>query len=503
MNKAILIILDGWGLGPVSKSDAILKANTPVFDDLMSHAPHAQLVTYGEDVGLPHGQMGNSEVGHMNIGAGRTVYQDLLRIDKDIASGSFYENEQLVAMMSEAKSGSGRLHFIGLLSDGGVHSQIDHLLALLDMSQNQGIKDVFVHAFLDGRDTDPHAGKGYVERLLDHTRNSTVSLASMIGRYYAMDRDKRWPRTKRAFDLLTAGEGEKFDDPLTALTARYESGQTDEFIEPVLLDENGLIRDGDTVMFFNFRADRPRQLTTMLAIDPVEEVDSKPLDLRFYSMTPYDTSFEHINVIYDKKPLENTFGQLISSKGLTQLRMAETEKYPHVTYFFSGGREKPFEGERRILVDSPKVATYDLKPSMSAVELTDALLESNEEHQPDFICINFANTDMVGHTGVFEAAVEAAETVDKCVGRILDALLPKGYHALIIADHGNADYMINEDGSPNTAHSKNPVPCIYVDPDRTYEPSLSDGILADVAVTLAFIMGLEKYDDMTGKNLLS
>jgi 2,3-bisphosphoglycerate-independent phosphoglycerate mutase len=501
MNKAILLILDGWGQGKIRKSDAIFQANTPVMDNLWRTKPHTTLTTFGDQVGLPTGQMGNSEVGHMNIGAGRVVYQDLLRIDRDIDSGSFQQKKELLEMMDSAKKSTGKLHLIGLLSDGGVHSQITHLLALIDMAAEQGVQQVYIHAFLDGRDTDPHGGAMYLKALLDHLAEGPAKLATVIGRYYAMDRDKRWERTKKAYDLMVKGVGESTADVLQSLAAQYKSGVTDEFINPMIADSSGLIASGDTVMFFNYRADRPRQLTSMLALDAYSEVGTLPLALNFFSMTPYDEDYHSIQVIYDKKPLEHTFGHLLQEKRLTQLRMAETEKYPHVTYFFSGGHEKPFVGERRIMISSPKVATYDLKPSMSAVELTDALLKDMEMNHTDFICLNFANTDMVGHTGVFSAAMEAAETVDLCVGRILDAALPLGYHILIIADHGNSDYMINEDGTPNTAHTKNPVPCIYVSPTKE-EVKLKEGKLADVAATLADIMGISTYEEMNGKTLI-
>ena len=501
MNKAILLILDGWGQGKIRKSDAIFQANTPIMDALWRDYPHTTLTTYGSEVGLPLGQMGNSEVGHMNIGAGRVVYQDLLRIDKDIKTGAFQKKPELTHMFESTKQHGKKLHLIGLLSDGGVHSQLSHLLALIDMTADYNLEHVYVHAFLDGRDTDPHGGLGYLKELVDHLAEGSARLATVIGRYYAMDRDKRWERTKKAYDLMVNGVGETTKDIFAAVASQYKNGVTDEFINPLLVDTDGLVESGDTVMFFNYRADRPRQLTSMLALESYTDVGTLPLALNFYSMTPYDATFDPVHVIYDKKPLKHTFGHLLEEQGLTQLRMAETEKYPHVTYFFSGGQEQPFIGERRIMMNSPKVATYDLKPSMSAVELTDALLADLELNHTDFICLNFANTDMVGHTGVFTAAMEAAETVDRCVGRILEAALPKGYHILIIADHGNSDYMINADGSPNTAHTKNPVPCIYVSQDRQ-DLQLKEGKLADVAVTIAQIMGIKTYDEMDGESLI-
>ena len=501
MKKAILLILDGWGLGQVTASDAIAQARTPVMDELIASRPSSTLITFGDEVGLPQGQMGNSEVGHMNIGAGRIVYQDLLKIDRDIESGAFQKQAALVDMCSKSCEKGNKLHLIGLVSDGGVHSHIAHLFALIDLAETHGLKNVHVHAFMDGRDTDPQAGLKYLTDLLDYIEDKETSLSSVIGRYFAMDRDRRWQRTGKAYDLLVNGKGEPTTDVLDTINKRYAAGETDEFLEPIVCNPDGQIADGDTVLFFNFRADRPRQLTTMLTLQDFVEYGTVKLDLDFYSMTPYDETFTNVEVVYDKSPLSRTFGELIAELGGSQLRMAETEKYPHVTYFFSGGREDTFPGERRILVDSPKVATYDLQPSMSAVELTDALLADLEQQETDFICLNFANTDMVGHTGVFQAAMQAAEIVDSCIGRILDVALPMGYQILIIADHGNSDYMINKDGSPNTAHSKNPVPCIYVHPDHR-KGSIKTGILADVAPTLAKMMNIDPYPEMTGQSLI-
>ena len=499
--KAILLILDGWGLGKIPDSDAIAQAETPIMDELMRTRPNSTLTTFGEAVGLPSGQMGNSEVGHMNIGAGRPIYQDLLLINRSITSGTFKVKPELVEMFKYAKKKGSKVHFIGLLSDGGVHSHISHLKALIDMAEEFGMKKVFVHGFTDGRDTDPHGGVRYLADLQDYIKEKAAKLATLTGRYYAMDRDQRWERVKLAYDAMVCGIGESTLDTVATLRARYKAGETDEFIMPIIADADGLIEPGDTVLFFNYRADRPRQLTSMLAIEDYA-VGTKALPLDFYSMTPYSDAFQgKVSVIYDKKPLERTFGELIQENGLTQLRMAETEKYPHVTYFFSGGREEVFVGERRILVNSPKVATYDLKPSMSAVELTDAVLQDMAVHDTDFICLNFANTDMVGHTGDFAAAMEAAETVDRCVGRIIEVALIKDYQILIIADHGNSDFMINEDGSPNTAHSLNPVPCIYIGDDSVI--LLNDGVLADVAPTLADMMGIKIFEEMDGKSLIS
>jgi len=502
INKAALLILDGWGIGKTQSSDAIASANTPIMDRLMRDFPNATLTTFGDQVGLPHGQMGNSEVGHMNIGAGRIVYQDLLMIGNDMDSGAFAQKQEVKSMFSNAKASGGKFHLIGLLSDGGVHSHVEHLYKLLNLATEFDLPQTYIHAFLDGRDTDPNGGLEYLSNLLVHLEGKNAKLATVIGRYFAMDRDHRWERTAKAYNLLVYGVGESSDDILATIKSRYADGQTDEFVESILLDKNGLIEEGDTVLFYNFRSDRPRQITEMLSINNFPEVQTKALPLHFYSMTPYDATFDKVKVLYTKKPLEKTFGELIESNNLSQLRMAETEKYPHVTYFFSGGQERAYNGESRIMVDSPKVATYDLKPSMSAHELTDALLTELDLSQPDFICLNFANTDMVGHTGVFEAAIEAAETVDACVSKILEKLLPLNYHVIIIADHGNSDMMINDDGSPNTAHTVNPVPIVYV-AERPVGQNLSDGILADVAPTLASILGIKKFDEMTGKNLIT
>lgn len=500
MKKAMLMILDGWGLGVKPEADAIAQAKTPVMDNLMKTCPNATLTTFGENVGLPHGQMGNSEVGHMNIGAGRIVYQDLLKINRDIAADRLKDNETFRLCVERAKASGEKVHFIGLLSDGGVHSHIDHLIALVNDAFAAGVRNMYIHAFMDGRDTDPQGGHDYIKKLLEAIEGK-ATLASVVGRYYAMDRDKRWERTKLAYDLMVHGLGESTSDILETIQERYAAGETDEFLQPIILDQDGLIEANDHVLFFNFRADRPRQITRMLSIDDFDEVETKALPLDFYSMTPYDETFDQVSVLYDKKPLEKTFGELVEQAGGTQIRMAETEKYPHVTYFFSGGREEPFEGERRILMPSPKVATYDLQPEMSATELTDALLADWKENQPDFVCLNFANTDMVGHTGVFSAAMIAAETVDSCVGRIIEAGLALDYQFIIIADHGNSDYMINDDGSPNTAHSTNLVPIIYVANDIEGK-QISKGKLADVAPTLAAMMELEPFDEMDGTNLL-
>ena len=505
--RAFLIILDGWGIGQVPSADAILQAETPYTDELFNENPHSTLTTHGEQVGLPQGQMGNSEVGHMNIGAGRIVYQDLLKINRAIDSGDLVKEAVLDEALKLATERGCDLHLIGLISDGGVHSHSDHAKALIDYAQEAGVKNTYLHAFMDGRDTDPRGGLQYLQEMIDHMEGKRASLASIIGRYYAMDRDRRWHRTKLAYDLLVKGTGEQTADPLSVLATRYEQDETDEFLKPISVIEKtsgkqAVIKDGDVVIFFNFRADRPRQITEMLVERAFEEEDTKALDLHFVTMTLYDKTFANTHIIYPKAELEKTLGEIIADKNLRQLRAAETEKYPHVTYFFSGGREKPFENEDRILAPSPKVATYDLKPSMSAVELTDAVMERLEKDPPDFICLNYANTDMVGHTGVFSAAMEAAHTVDTCLSRLIPLARQLEYEIIIIADHGNSDFLINEDGSPNTAHSMNPVPCVYVGSLKD-QVEMADGILADVAPTLAKLMGLEEAETMEGNILMN
>lgn len=504
---AILIILDGWGKGPKYEADAIAQANTPVMDELLKKYPNSELVTHGEQVGLPNGQMGNSEVGHLNIGAGRIVYQELARINKAIREGELQSHPVLLEALQYAKSNDRAVHFIGLVSDGGVHSHINHLKALCDVTQAQGLKKVFVHAFMDGRDTDPESGVGFLKDLMQRIVNKHVKLASVVGRYYAMDRDKRWERVKLAYDLLVHGQGEPTDDPLATIRAHYKAGETDEFLHPIVCtDAQGkpltTLRDGDVLICFNFRTDRPREISTVLTQRDMPEMGMKKLELRYVTMTRYDESFQHIKVIFEKDNLTNTLGEVLSKAGLTQVRIAETEKYPHVTFFFSGGREEPFEKERRILVASPKVATYDLKPEMSAIEVTDAAIADIEQNQPNFICLNFANTDMVGHTGVFSAAMKAAETVDACLGRLLNTALKHEYEAIVIADHGNSDFMINEDGSPNTAHTKNPVPCIYVSKNPE-AAKIVDGKLADIAPTILMLLGIQPPNEMDGKVLIT
>ena len=503
MKKSILVILDGWGLNPDPAVSAIESANTPYFDGLWSKYPHATLVTHGEDVGLPDGQMGNSEVGHLNIGAGRVIYQELARINKAVREGDLEKNTTLLNTLKEA---TGTIHLIGLVSDGGVHSHINHLIALGQICKKGYSGNVCIHAFTDGRDVDPKSGLGFIAQLQSAMAPIGVPIVSVIGRYYAMDRDKRWERTRLAYDLLVHGKGLKTTDVLTAIRSSYAEGITDEFIMPTVLVDNqqqpkGLIKDGDTVIFFNFRTDRPRQLTEVLSQTAHPEQDMFPLQVRMVTMTQYDSSFNHIDILFEESDIQGTLGEYLSSLGKTQLRVAETEKYPHVSYFFSGGREQPFEGETRLMVPSPKVATYDLQPEMSAPEVTRKTIAFIEENAPDFICLNFANTDMVGHTGVFEAAVTAAQTVDQCLSLLIPFCLEKGYTAIIIADHGNADTMVNPDGSPNTAHTKNPVPVIFVS-DKPDSFSLKDGRLADIAPSILFSMELPVPSAMTGQVLM-
>lgn len=502
--KMMLLILDGWGIGPIKERSAIAMANTPHFDDLMARYPHATLLTHGENVGLPEGQMGNSEVGHINIGAGRVIYQELARINKAVREGELHAHPLLHEALREAVKRNASIHLMGLVSDGGVHSHIDHLLALCTLCQDMEIPNTFVHAFLDGRDTDPKSGLGYLTALQDKIAGTNVQLATAIGRYYAMDRDNRWERTKKAYDLLVYGEGIETNDIFADLQRSYDEGITDEFFEPhvIVADNAARIKDQDLVIFFNFRTDRPRQLTRVLTQEPVEEYELYPLNIDMITFARYDETFEGLDVLFEKDTVSHSLGQVVAESGRSQLRIAETEKYPHVSFFFSGGREEAFEKESRILVPSPKVATYDLQPEMSAREITDKLIDFVEKEMPDFVCLNFANTDMVGHTGVFSAAMKAAETVDECLGRIIPFGLEKGYGFIIIADHGNSDYMINDDGSPNTAHTTNPVPVIYVADDAA-GLSIQNGILADVAPTILFCMGVAPSKEMNGKVLLS
>ncbi|MEN9742317.1 MAG: hypothetical protein RLZZ65_122 [Bacteroidota bacterium] len=502
MNRKVgLIILDGWGLGDKGPSDAIYAANTPFMDQLMSVYPTAKLLTSGEDVGLPEGQMGNSEVGHLNIGAGRIVYQELTRINKSIRDGEFQQNSSILAAFKAAKSTQKKVHFIGLVSEGGVHSSQAHLHTLCDMAESFGLENYFVHAITDGRDCDPKSGLGYLKKLEDHLANKKGKIATLIGRYYAMDRDKRWERVAKAYHLMVNAEGNHCVSATKALETAYAEGITDEFILPQLLDAQGTISEGDSVIFFNFRTDRPRELTTVLTQEANHEYNMHPMNLHFCTMTNYDASYRNIHVIFDKDNLNMTLGEVISKAGKTQVRIAETEKYPHVTFFFSGGREANFEGEERILIASPKVATYDLQPEMSAPEVGSAIMDFMRASTPDFICLNFANPDMVGHTGVYAAITKAVETVDAQLKKVVECGQSLGYEFIVIADHGNADYAINPDGSPNTAHSLNPVPVVLVTEDQTL--GLENGILADVAPTILSRMGLEIPSEMNGKCLVA
>jgi 2,3-bisphosphoglycerate-independent phosphoglycerate mutase len=495
-----LIILDGWGIGDKSASDAISAANTPFMDSLLHTYPHATLTTFGEDVGLPEGQMGNSEVGHLNIGAGRIVYQELTRINKSIRDGEFQKNPVLLTAFDLAKARNAKVHFIGLVSEGGVHSSQAHLHTLCDMANAHGLEKVFVHAFTDGRDSDPKSGLGFIQKLEGHLTKSNGKIASIIGRYYAMDRDKRWERIAKAYQLLTKGIGTTATSATEAIRESYENGVTDEFIEGFILEPTGIIENGDIVISFNFRTDRPREITTVLTQEAFPAYEMSPLDIHYCTMTNYDASYKGLNVVFEKDNLINTLGEVISNMDRTQVRIAETEKYPHVTFFFSGGREEPFLGENRLLVNSPKVATYDLQPEMSAPEVRDRIVSSITHEKPNFICLNFANPDMVGHTGVFSAITKAVETVDACLQDVVTAGRANGYEFLIIADHGNADFAVNPDGTPNTAHSLNPVPVILVTDDSGVK--LNNGILADVAPTILNRMRLAAPIEMTGKSLL-
>lgn len=498
--KVALIILDGWGHGRKDNSDGIFLANTPFVDSLYKQYPCSKLVTYGEDVGLPEGQMGNSEVGHMNIGAGRIVYQDLVKINKSIREGDFFLNAELLAAAEYARINQKKIHLLGLVSNGGVHSSQEHLYALCDFFENQKIPNVFIHAFTDGRDCSPTSGAGFLANLEKYIEDKHSMIASVIGRYYAMDRDTRWERIKKAYDLMTEGKGEPFSVASDALSESYNKGITDEFIEPhINKEKSGLIEAGDVVICFNFRTDRCREITRALHQEDLMDFGMRKMPLYYVTMTNYDKTFRGVNVIFDKEELKNTLGEVVASQGKTQLRIAETEKYPHVSFFFSGGREQVFEGENRIMINSPKVATYDLKPEMSAYEVTEAVINEIKTHAPDFICLNYANGDMVGHTGVPAAIIKACETVDSCLKRVVEAGLEKDYAFVVIADHGNADKMFNEDGSPHTAHTMNLVPCILIDNEHK---ELKDGVLADVAPTILELMGLAIPKEMTGKTLL-
>jgi 2,3-bisphosphoglycerate-independent phosphoglycerate mutase len=504
-NKAILVIMDGWGLGKVKSSDAIQNAKTPFVSSLYAKYPNTTLTTCGELVGLPDGQMGNSEVGHLNLGAGRIVYQELQRINVAVRDGSFFKNEHLLKAIRYSKDNKKPLHLIGLVSDGGVHSHTNHLKAIITLCKQEGVSNVFVHAFTDGRDTDPKSGLGFVTGLQRHLNENVGKIASVSGRYYAMDRDKRWERVKLAYDALVNGIGEKATDALAAIEQSYAANVTDEFIKPTVIlgsDQKPLatIQDGDAVICFNFRTDRCREITEVLSQTDMPDFGMKKLSLNYTTMTEYDKTFKNVNVVFENDNLNNTLGEILANNGKKQIRIAETEKYPHVSFFFSGGREQPFEGERRIMIPSPKVATYDLKPEMSANEVTDAIVPEIEKESADFICLNFANADMVGHTGVFSAAIKAVETVDHCVERVVTAALAHGYTVFLTADHGNADYLINEDGTPNTAHTMNLVPLFIIDKD--FKGTIKPGKLGDIAPTILTIMHLPIPQEMTGDVLV-
>ncbi len=502
--KVVLMILDGWGIGRGSEADAISKGSTPNMDALMKKYPHSELKTSGEDVGLPDGQMGNSEVGHLNIGAGRVVYQDLVRINRAVADNSIADNQELVKAFTYAKENNKQVHFIGLVSDGGVHSLDKHLYKLCDLTGDYGLEKVFVHAITDGRDTDPKSGKAFVKSLEKHLESSNGQIATMIGRYYSMDRDKRWERVKEGYDLYVNGKGKPVSCMSDAIQESYDEGITDEFIKGAFLqDENGnpvaKISEGDVVICFNFRTDRLREMTVVLSQTDMPELGMKTIPLQYYTMTKYDDTFKDVNIIYDKDNLKETIGEVLALNGKKQLRIAETEKYAHVSFFFSGGREKEFEGEKRIMIPSPKVATYDLQPEMSALLVRDAILTELDKKELDFVCLNFANGDMVGHTGVWDAIIKAVATVDSCVGSVVASAGKNGYDVIIIADHGNADNAINPDGSPNTAHSLNPVPCVVV--SDNYQ-QVENGILADIAPTILKILDLPQPKAMTGKSFV-
>jgi 2,3-bisphosphoglycerate-independent phosphoglycerate mutase len=504
-NKAILVIMDGWGLGKVKSADAIQNANVPFVSSLYDKYPNTTLVTCGEQVGLPEGQMGNSEVGHLNLGAGRIVYQELQRINVAIRDGSFFTNDALLRAIRCSKEKNKPLHLLGLVSNGGVHSHIEHLKAITTLCAREGLQQVYIHAFTDGRDTDPKSGLGFLRDLQLHLNKTTGKIATVSGRYYAMDRDKRWERVKLAYDALVRGTGEKATDALAAIEQSYAKNTTDEFIKPTVIigeDQQPLatIQNDDVAICFNFRTDRCREITQVLTQTAIPEFDMQPLKIDYTTMTEYDKTFKNVHIVFANDNLQNTLGEVLMKNGKTQIRIAETEKYPHVTFFFSGGRENPFEGERRILIPSPKVATYDLQPEMSAYQVTDAIVPEIEKETADFICLNFANTDMVGHTGVFSAAVKAAETVDKCVQRVVTAALAHGYTVFLTADHGNADYMINDDGSPNTAHTMNLVPLFVI--DKEWRGTVKPGKLADIAPSILTMMHLPIPSEMTGNVLI-
>ncbi len=501
--KALLMILDGWGIGAHDKGDVIFNTPTPFMDHLNATYPHSQLLASGEHVGLPDGQMGNSEVGHLNIGAGRIVYQDLVKINRACADNSIMKNPEVVSAFEYAKNSGKSIHFMGLTSNGGVHSSLDHLFKLCDIAKEYGLEGrTYLHCFMDGRDTDPKSGIGFIKELEEHCAKSAGKIASIVGRFYAMDRDKRWNRVKEAYDLLVNGQGKQATDMVQAMQESYDADVTDEFVKPINNSTiDGTIKEGDCVIFLNYRNDRAKELTIVLTQQDMPEEGMHTIPgLQYYCMTPYDASFKNVHILFPKENVENTLGEYLSSKHLKQLHTAETEKYAHVTFFFNGGRETPFEGEDRILVPSPKVATYDLQPEMSAFQVKDKLVAAIRENKYDFIVVNFANGDMVGHTGIYEAIEKAVKAVDQCVNEVITAALDTDYEAIIIADHGNADHALNADNTPNTAHSLNPVPFIYV--TKNTAAKVEDGILADVAPSILHIMGLEQPEEMTGKNLI-
>ncbi len=501
--KALLMILDGWGIGKHGEGDVIYNTPTPYLDYLTAVSAHSQLQASGEDVGLPDGQMGNSEVGHLNIGAGRIVYQDLVKINRACKDGSIMQNPEIVSAYTYAKDNGKKLHLMGLTSNGGVHSSLDHLYKLIEIAREYGLEQTYVHCFMDGRDTDPKSGVGFIRDLQAHCQANGAHIAGIVGRFYAMDRDKRWVRVKEAYDLLVEGKGKQSADMVKAMEESYAEGVTDEFVKPICNSAvDGTIQEGDVVIFFNFRNDRAKELTQVLTQQDMPDEGMHTIKgLQYYCMTPYDASFTGVHILFPKENVEDTLGEYLSKQGKRQLHTAETEKYAHVTFFFNGGREKPFEGEDRILVPSPKVATYDLKPEMSAYEVKDRLVGAIATQQYDFIVVNFANGDMVGHTGVYNAIAKAVHAVDNCVREVIEAAKANGYEAIIIADHGNADNAINADGTPNTAHSLNPVPFIYVTDNNS--ATVKNGRLADVAPSILHIMGLEQPADMTGENLIS
>ena len=500
--KALLMILDGWGIGDRQKDDVIYQTATPYWDYLMANYPHSQLQASGENVGLPDGQMGNSEVGHLNIGAGRIVYQDLVKINRACADGSILKNKEIQSAYSYAKANGKSVHLMGLTSNGGVHSSLDHLFTLCNISKEYGISNTFIHCFMDGRDTDPRSGKGFIQQLTDHCAKSAGTIASIIGRFYAMDRDKRWERVKVAYDLLVKGEGKASDDMVKAMQESYDEGVTDEFIKPIVnATVDGTIKEGDVVIFFNYRNDRAKELTIVLTQQDMADQGMMTIPgLQYYCMTPYDASFKGVHILFDKENVQNTLGEYLANEGKSQLHIAETEKYAHVTFFFNGGRETPYEGEERTLVPSPKVPTYDLKPEMSAYEVKDKLVAAIGEQKYDFIVVNYANGDMVGHTGIYSAIEKAVTAIDECVKETVEAAKANDYEVIIIADHGNADHALNEDGTPNTAHSLNPVPFVYVTENKAAK--VADGVLADVAPSILHILGMKQPEEMTGKDLI-